>query len=46
MEDQRIIKFHFAVDIAKVEGHCRIVFDKMLTRGPAVSNQILSQTFA
>jgi hypothetical protein len=45
MEEQRIIKFHFAVEIVDVEGHCTIVFDKMLMRGPTVSNQILSQTF-
>jgi hypothetical protein len=31
MEDQRIIKFHFAVEIVDVDGHCTAVFDKMLS---------------
>ena len=44
MEDQRIIKFHFAVEIVDFDGQCTTVFDKMLSGGPTVSNQILIPT--
>ena len=45
MEDQRITKFHFALEIVDFDGHCTAVFDKMLSGGPTVSNQILIPTF-
>jgi hypothetical protein len=45
MEDQRIIKFHFAVGIVEADGHCTAVFDTMLSCDPTVSNQILIPTF-